>query len=72
MTVKTSEPDKFAAFASNVQIAHGLDVTIPDVLVVTLPSDFPAGKSVLFAGMTAPAALRLAAPVATTEFTFTP
>lgn len=70
VTVKTSEPDTFVPIAGNVQVPHGVDVTIPDVLVTTLPPDFPPGTSVFFAAMTAPGTLDLAAPVAATELPF--
>jgi len=72
VTTKTSEPDEFAALAANVQIPHGVDLTIPDVLVTTVPADFPPATSVFFAAVTLPATLDLAGPIGTAALTLAP
>ena len=72
VTVKTSEPEKFQPLVRNAEIQQGLDVTILDALVTTLPPDFPEGDSLLFAGITVAGTQNLVAPLATAEFTFSP
>ena len=72
VTVKTSEPEKFQPLVRNAEIQQGLDVTIPDALVTTLPADFPEGDSLLFAGITVVGTQNLIAPLATAKFTFSP
>ena len=72
VTVKTSEPEKFQPLVRNAAIQQGLDVTIIDALVATLPPDFPEGQSFLFAAITAAGTQNLVAPLAIAEFTFSP
>jgi hypothetical protein len=72
VTVTTSEPERFQPLVRNAEMAQGLDLAVPDVLVVTLPSGFPAGPSLVFAGITAAGTQTLVAPLATAEFTFEP
>jgi len=72
VTVRTSEPEKFQPLVRNAEIQQGLDVTITDAFVATLPPDFPEGQSLLFAGITAAGTQTLVAPLATAEFTFSP
>ena len=72
VTVTTSEPEKFQPLVRNVEIPQGLDIAIPDALVFTLPPDFPAGQSFLFAAITAAGTLDLVAPIAAAEFSFEP
>lgn len=72
VTVTTSEPEKFQPLVRNAEIQEGLDITILDALVLTLPPNFPEGDSLLFAGITAVGTQDLVAPLATAEFTFEP
>jgi len=72
VTVKTSEPEKFQPLVRNAAIQQGLDVTILDALVTTLPPDFPEGDSLFFAGITVAGTQTLIAPLATAGFTFSP
>jgi hypothetical protein len=72
VTAKTSEPEKFQPLVRNAEIQQGLDVTIVDALVITLPPDFPGGDSLLFAGITVAGTQNLIAPLATAQFTFSP
>ena len=70
VTARTSEPAKFQPLVRNVEIQGGLDLTIPDLLVGTIPASFPAGRSSLFAAITVTGTADLAALITATEFTF--
>lgn len=72
LTVRTSEPERFQPLVRNAEIQQGLDITISDALVTTLPSNFPEGPSLLFAAITLAGTQDLAAPLATAEFAFEP
>jgi hypothetical protein len=72
VSVKISEPDKFQPLVRNTEMQQRLDLTMPDILVVTASPDFPEGQSLLFAAITAAGTRDLVAPIATAEFTFEP
>ena len=72
VTVTTRDSEEFQPLVRTISIAQGLDLTIPDVLVATLPPNFPTGQSAVFAAITIPETLDIAAPVASAPFTFTP
>jgi hypothetical protein len=67
-----NQPESFQPLFRNVEIQPGFDVSAPDaVFVVALPADFPQGRSVLFAAITAAGTADVVAFV-TAEFTFEP
>jgi hypothetical protein len=72
VTVRTSETERFQPLVRNAEIQQGLDVTIVDAFVTTLPPNFPEGDSLLFAGITTAGTQNLVAPLATSGFTFEP
>jgi hypothetical protein len=72
VTAGINEPERFQPLVRNAEIQQGVDVTIPNALVATLPPNFPEGDSLLFAAITEPGTLNLLAPVATAEVTFEP
>lgn len=72
VTVMTNEPERFQPLLRDVEMQQGLDVSAPDVLVTTLPSNFPEGQSLLFAGITATGTHDLVVPLALAEFGFEP
>jgi hypothetical protein len=72
VTVKITEPERFQPLVRNAAIEPGFDVAVPDVIAGTLSASFPAGRSVLFAAITAAGTQSLAAPVATAPFSFAP
>jgi hypothetical protein len=72
VTVTRSEPEKFQPLVRNAEMQQGLDLTMHDAVVATLPPNFPEGQSVAFAAITAAGTLELVAPLATAEFAFEP
>jgi hypothetical protein len=72
VTVRTNEPERFQPLVRNAEIVQGLDASFPDALTLTLPSNFPEGDLLLFAGMTATGTLTIVGNLATTRFTFEP
>jgi hypothetical protein len=72
VTVRTDRPERFQPLVSNAELQQGLDLTVPDVLVATVPPNVPSGQSSLFAVMTVAGTPDLAAPIETAELAFTP
>jgi hypothetical protein len=72
VTTTTSEPERFQPLVRDAELPQGLDLTVPDALVATLPANFVEGDSVLFVAVTAAGTLELVTPIAAATFAFEP